>query len=586
MDKAVEKAYGKVIWVFSFFILLLFVWFSLVSTSTVSLMEKVFFTDISGIPYLIALVISLGISLIPPVNESIVSFGKKLDENKKLFGILYFSLILLILLVSVLWVCLTDFDSWADSADIQKAALGLINGDYTAYLVTGYIGRWQNQIGLALIEAPVIALFGERSPMVFQLINSLCIPIIITSLSRFTSSKLHKLLVLLTGLFWLPLILSASHIYGNVPGLMLSLLSFVYLYECFEKEKLRCGILSAFLIAIACLVKQNYIIFLIAYFLICTVRSVNKKKAVYIAVALSAAVMSILFTKAATGITEHITGFKIEGGVSKWSYIAMGMQEGERAPGWFNEYNTDSYDSAGCNTSFQTENARAEIGKSILSFTEHPSYMISFYTKKLASQWNDPTFQTIWYLRGHGSKLPAPIDYMVSIYGSYKVIPYFKFFEVVIYLSAFLFICFERKIDEKTLLLLTTFIGGVLFHILWEAKAQYALFYFVLLIPVGVNGIGAFRKYAGGLIADKNAKTEMEKKSADETETAEEKKTSDETKTAEEKKTAGRLRTDLVVCFVLFILFLGVLYYLHIPGSLREGTVPYYQYIAENSMQN
>lgn len=37
------------------------------------------------------------------------------------------------------------------------------------------------------------------------------------------------------------------------------------------------------------------------------------------------------------------------------------------------------------------------------------------------------------------------------------------------------------------------FIGGVLFHTLWEAKAQYSLPYFVLLIPYSVCG---FRRFA------------------------------------------------------------------------------------------
>ena len=138
--------------------------------------------------------------------------------------------------------------------------------------------------------------------------------------------------------------------------------------------------------------------------------------------------------------------------------------------------------------------------------------MISFYTKKLASQWNEPTFQTIWYLRGPGRELPVCIDYMVSIYGSYRVLPYFKFFEVMIYLSSFLFVCIEKKADDKSLLLLTTFIGGVMFHILWEAKAQYALFYFVLLIPVAVNGCALFRSTANALLAEKKAKLGEEKK--------------------------------------------------------------------------
>ena len=434
ISKAFEKAYGKVIWVFSFFILLLFVWFSLISTSTVSLMEKIYLTDISGIPYPVVFVILLLISVLTPVNKRIEAFDKKLEDNKSLFGILYYSMTVLLLLVSIVWVLFTDFMSWADSADVQTAAAGLVNGDYSAFLSPGYIGRWQNQIGLALIEASVIKVFGDHSHTVFQLINALCFPVIVTSLSRFTDSKLRKLIILLTGILWLPLLLSVSHVYGNVPGLMLSLLAYVYLFEHFKNGKTGTGLLSAFLIAFACLVKQNYIIFLIAYILICIINSVKKNKAVYAAVAVSAVLMSVIFTKAATVITEHITGFEIEGGISKWSYIAMAMQEGDRAPGWFNGYNSVSYDMAGYDTSVQSEMAKTEIRKSISAFLDQPSYMIGFYAKKLASQWNEPTFQTIWYLRGSGKDLPGCIEYMVSIYGSYKMLPYFKFFEVVIYL--------------------------------------------------------------------------------------------------------------------------------------------------------
>lgn len=554
LGKMVEKVYGKVIWVFSFFILLLFVWFSLVSTSTVSMMEKIYLTDISGIYCLIIFVIVLFLSVIPFVNRLLLSFGKKLDTNIILFRTLYFSILFLILLMSVSWVFLTDFMSWADSADIQKAAAGLLSGDYSSFIASGYIGRWQNQIGLTLIEAVLIRIFGDHSHVFFQLINACCIPVIASSLTRFTESKFGKLSVLLMGLLWFPLLFSVSHVYGNVPGLMLSLLAFCYHFDHFNSGRLRQGILSAFLMAFACLIKQNYIIFLIAYILICIVNSLKRKKSVYAVMALSAVLLSVLFTWTATGITEHITAFKMEGGVSKWSYIAMAMQEGDRAAGWFNGYNTNSYDLAGCDTSVQSEFAKEEIRKSLSAFFEHPSYMISFYTKKLASQWNEPTFQTIWYLRGPGRDLPDCIDYMISIYGSYRVLPYFKFFEVMIYLAAFLFICFEKKLDDKSLLLLTTFTGGVLFHILWEAKSQYALFYFVLLIPICINGIGAFRKCCLTL---------FEKK---------------------EMKRCGRVRKDLIACFVLFLIILGILYCLHIPASLKEESLSYYQYIVENSI--
>ena len=39
------------------------------------------------------------------------------------------------------------------------------------------------------------------------------------------------------------------------------------------------------------------------------------------------------------------------------------------------------------------------------------------------------------------------------------------------------------------LLLPTIFIGGFLFHLFWEAKSQYTITYFVLLIPYCAKGL-------------------------------------------------------------------------------------------------
>ncbi len=560
MKKSLIKLYGKIIFVFSFFILAFFVWLSLVSTSTITLSENVFFTEISGVRQLMLFLVILFVSMVPLVNRLLKSFEEKLEKNEKLFRFIYSGLILILLLLSAFWVFSTRFMSWADSAALKKAAFGLANGDYSEFTAGGYIGRWHNQIGLALIEAVIIKVFGSDSNILFQLFNALCVPVIAIGLSCFSSTRIRKLITVLLSILFLPLLFSISHIYGNVPGLMLSLLAYVFLFEYFEKGKGRKGLLSAFLMAFACLIKQNYLIFLIAYILICVIYAIKKKKITVTAVAICAILMSILFTKSAEAITERVIGFEIEGGVSKWSYIAMAMQEGYRAPGWCNDYNMDTYDLVGYDNSLQSEMAKSEVHDLVSDFVSHPKYALDFYVRKLASQWNEPTFQTIWNLRGPEKELPGPIDYTVSIYGSFKVIPYFKFFEVVIYLSAFLFVCIEKKYDEKSLLLLTTFIGGVVFHILWEAKAQYALFYFLLLIPVAVNGCGSFRSFVNGLISERKART------------------------GKDKKAAFKVRTDLAICLVLFLLFLGVLYYLHIPTTLTGGSLPYYQYIVENSL--
>lgn len=560
MDKPLIKIYGKIIFILSFFILAFFVWLSLISTSTVTLTENVFFTEISGTRQLILFLILLIVSFIPPVNGCLKTAGDKLEKNDKLFKGLYYGLLAVLLLMSVIWVFATRFISWADSVEVQKAAAGLVSGDYSAFTAGGYIGRWHNQIGLVLIEAAVIKVFGSNSGIVFQLVNAICVPVIAAGLSEFVSLRIHKIVTVLVSTLYLPILFSISHVYGNIPGLMLSLLAFVFLFDAFEKKSVKLGILSALLMGLACLVKQNYIIFLIAYIIICILTAIKNKKMISLLAALIAVVTGILLSVISTGITEHILGFKVEGGVSKWSYIAMAMQEGYRAPGWCNDYNMDTYDLVGHDEALQSEMAKKEVHALAANFAAHPKYAVDFYVRKLASQWNEPTFQTIWNLRSHEGKLPGAIDHMVSIYGSFKVIPYFKFFEVVIYLSAFLFVCFEKKFDERSLLLLTTFIGGVLLHILWEAKAQYALFYFLLLIPVAVKGCGSFRSTVNGFATERKAKKEKDKKSA------------------------FKVRMDLFICLVLFLLFLGVVYYLHIPATLTGGSLPYYQYIVENSL--
>lgn len=52
----------------------------------------------------------------------------------------------------------------------------------------------------------------------------------------------------------------------------------------------------------------------------------------------------------------------------------------------------------------------------------------------------------------------------------------------------------QKKRLEETLLLLIL-LGGYLFHIFWEVKGRYGLFYFVLALPVAAAGIQDLTEY-------------------------------------------------------------------------------------------
>ena len=552
--KITEKICKYAILSISFFFLFIFSWMSVISTSTVTLMEHVYFTDISGVPGILVFFFLIIISLVPAIRDRVSDIEKKLSQNTKLYRTLYFMLAGILLLISILWVTVTGFESWADSRYVQDSVRAFVAGIYDPFRPDGYIGYYHNQIGLVLLEAPVFMIFGENAPMVFQLFNACCIPLILTALTRFDSSRLHKLIILSVGIVWFPIFFTASHIYGNIPGLMLAAWSYVFLADFVEKPSFVKGLSAAVLIGMSCIVKQNYLIFLISFVLVSGLETMRKKKLYPVLIGIVAIIFSILFSKGAVSVLESITGFEITGGESKWSYIAMGMQEGSRASGWWNGYNEDTYIAACFDTEAQAEISRAEIKNRMHSMIEHPAYALNFYTMKLASQWNEPSFQSIWLLRSHSEDMPAFIERLTSIGGSDRLIPYLKVFEVLIYLSALLFVCFEEKNDAGTELLLITFLGGVLFHIIWEAKSQYALAYFILLIPVAVRGMGKFIGY----LRSRNKKS---------------------------GKHAGTDRKKVVlgVTLMITLLFIGVLYYKHIPEGLRADTAEYQEYIISNS---
>ena len=51
-------------------------------------------------------------------------------------------------------------------------------------------------------------------------------------------------------------------------------------------------------------------------------------------------------------------------------------------------------------------------------------------------------------------------------------------------ISIFSKLCFIASSDPLTSVLITIFIGGFAFHILWEAKSRYIIPYILVLIPI------------------------------------------------------------------------------------------------------
>ena len=104
----------------------------------------------------------------------------------------------------------------------------------------------------------------------------------------------------------------------------------------------------------------------------------------------------------------------------------------------------------------------------------------------MVSQWCEPTFGGIWI--NQFDKNIVVSSYMDSILNGHKLgkilVWILDIVQSIIYILALIYVFMNRKNRNIYVWLpATAFIGGFLFHMLWEAKGQYTFTYFILLIP-------------------------------------------------------------------------------------------------------
>ena len=191
-----------------------------------------------------------------------------------------------------------------------------------------------------------------------------------------------------------------------------------------------------------------------------------------------------------------VLGGTVSSGASKYSWIAMGMQENA---GTFNGYNDATYYETGFDVNAQSELAKNEITVRLNEFLSEPNQAIGFYIRKVMVQWSDPTYNAFEF-SGRNVYLydnASPLLWFASSPKVIRVIASFlKVFQILMFTGCSVFSVKEmrRKTGTPALFLITTVIGGYFFHLIWEAGPSYAMPYAVCMIPVGVAGMTALIK--------------------------------------------------------------------------------------------
>lgn len=406
--------------------------------------------------------------------------------------------VFLMTLIAVYIVLAGAYEPSSDQKHVVDAAMAFYMGDYSELEPGGYIFLNPHQFGILLFYWGLCILFGGLNNVGFQLVN-----VALIVLSYIVLAKLCGLImlddkdrsghVLAVSALFLPYLFYATYLYGTVVGFLFAILAYYSILLFLKKGKLFLLTVGCICMAAAVLVRSNYLIFLVAA-LIClmggTIENIKNRKMVYRGLLCGILMVgSCLVIKwGANGFLTYLNGGDKVEGLPMITYVAMGLQDGKCAPGWYNVYNYTVY----VENQFIQENTIAAAKEKIIDivrqYPQNITASVSFFIKKIVSQWNNPTYGSLAILDeriGSGG-----LNWLLNEgIARYIYLGYVNLIHTWILTGSFLYMVMRiKKNTWRELLLPLTFLGGFLFHLVWEAKTTYAISYVLLLIPLCIWG--------------------------------------------------------------------------------------------------
>lgn len=437
-------------------------------------------------PIIHIITISLTIGVFILVNKEKIKLSKK-----KLW-----ILIAIWCVISLIWVLTANLYPRADQRFVYEIAEEMRDGNFKSFEKKGYMYSNPHQSGLLLYEYILGFVFKSKNYLALQVMNILallgafyCIYKITRMLFRDKKTSVATII----GLFmFVPLWFYILFIYGNIIGLVLSMAGVLFVLKYLENKKLKYIIFSAITIALAIVAKSNYVITLIALICVLILDIISNKKWKNIISIIILIVVYIVIKLAIPFTVKTITKKEASKGIPMIAYVEMGLENGKRAPGWYNGYNRKVFRKNDYDSEKASIDVKEKLNKSINKFKNNPEYTMQFFYKKTVSQWNNPTFQAFW--NNWGKRQGQDKSFVVKVLCGNNIIntmisECMNIIQTIILFGATIYMIINfKKNTAKQLIFAIIFIGGFLFHLIWEAKCQYTITYFVLLIPYSVGG--------------------------------------------------------------------------------------------------
>lgn len=410
--------------------------------------------------------------------------------------------------IGLWWVNRIGFRPISDQSMVVYCGEKFVENDLPTILDPGeYLNRNPHQLGCVVYIMTVFRLFESREPILLQSLNVIYATISGLALylickELFKEDIVHKICLLLISFFSIYWALFSTHVYGNLPGLMFGIISFLFTLKFLENHKIYNLIITAISISIAYLLKSNYEIFAVAIVAILGLHFIQTYAKQAIAGILLVLVCMFSFKTYVYKHVENGTGYSLSEGVPMVAYIYMGIAEPVTlTPGWYTADVERIYNDSGYNKEKASEIAKEKLVNRVKYLILNPNYTWNYFTNKLQTTWLNPTFQVFW------CSTPSTLLDIDTAY-NYRIMSdklvqrivcgdieqtmerIMDVFQIITFISAgvALILSFKEGNPKKTLLPIT-FLGGFIFHIIWETKSIYVIQYFYIMLPFAAYGL-------------------------------------------------------------------------------------------------
>lgn len=480
---------------------------------------------------------------------------KKLSERTERIIIILWTVV-----IGVIWVHGSQSLPSEDSMRITKAAVSYANGEIGGITDSQYFQAYPFQLGYTFfceIMIRLLTLVGVYKDLIaLEYVNVVLLAGAGCALHRLTcllykGTDAHHLMTLLF-LTCFPAVMTCSFVYGIIPGLCFSCWA-MYASACFVKaEKLSrriiWGCVAALLTGIAVVMKNNCLIVLIAeavtVIAACGIKGLRRT----VPFTVAAAALSMVLPAACTYMYECRDGIILGDAMPYICWLDLGMTEANNAPGWYNSRSFSAFRDTGFDAEQSTENAKIHLKERMETFLGDTQYANDFFSRKFLSQWNETTYESIWNnnVRLQKSGKTGIAKYICGD-GEKGAVRFIDFHAQFVFLCALAgVILLLREKEPLRMMIPMTVLGGMIFHLLFEAKSQYSIPYSVMMLSfAGYGGVRlidrvmAYLKKRKEPVPAEGVLTEAAAGSADTEETV-----SDEKKeTKADKKNSGKNRS-------------------------------------------